>query len=273
MRAAVFGPRPGRRMKSTTSCGNERLPLRERLDLALLDDLDDLLLDRLPDPLELLRPAVERELRDRARRVAHPCGRPPVRDHPERLGSFELQQVGEELELLRDLRVLRQRRHVADHMRVPRYAHPVPGATICLPTYNERENLESMLRALAPLGVSVLVVDDNSPDGTGDIADRLAGELGFVSVLHRPEKQGLGPAYLAGFRRALADGADYVLEMDCDFSHKPGGRSAPDRRLRERRRSRTRLTVRPRRRHGELGPDPAARSRSEDRSTPARCSG
>jgi dolichol-phosphate mannosyltransferase len=97
----------------------------------------------------------------------------------------------------------------------------VPGATICLPTYNERENLESMLRALAPLGVNVLVIDDNSPDGTGEIADRLAAELGFVSVLHREQKEGLGPAYLAGFRRALADGADFILEMDCDFSHNP----------------------------------------------------
>jgi dolichol-phosphate mannosyltransferase len=94
-------------------------------------------------------------------------------------------------------------------------------ATVCLPTYNERENLEKMVRALEPHGVRVLVVDDNSPDGTGEIADRLAGELGFVSVLHRPRKEGLGPAYLAGFRQALADGAAYVLELDCDFSHDP----------------------------------------------------
>jgi dolichol-phosphate mannosyltransferase len=94
-------------------------------------------------------------------------------------------------------------------------------ATICLPTYNERENLESMLRALAAHDVNVLVVDDNSPDGTGEIADRLAAELDFVSVLHRERKEGLGPAYLAGFRRALADGAAFVLEMDCDFSHNP----------------------------------------------------
>jgi dolichol-phosphate mannosyltransferase len=97
----------------------------------------------------------------------------------------------------------------------------VPSATVCLPTYNERENLEAMVRALAPLGVRVLVVDDNSPDGTGEIADRLAGELDFVSVLHRARKEGLGPAYLAGFRRALADGAELVLELDCDFSHDP----------------------------------------------------
>ena len=78
-----------------------------------------------------------------------------------------------------------------------------------------------MLRALAPLGVRVLVVDDNSPDHTGEIAEQLSRELDFVSVLHRERKEGLGPAYLAGFERALADGADYVLEMDCDFSHDP----------------------------------------------------
>jgi dolichol-phosphate mannosyltransferase len=95
---------------------------------------------------------------------------------------------------------------------------------ICLPTYDERENLEPMLRALGDvLGPDdrVLVIDDNSPDGTGELADRLAGELGFVDVLHRPRKEGLGPAYLAGFRRALDAGAQLILEMDCDFSHDP----------------------------------------------------
>jgi dolichol-phosphate mannosyltransferase len=94
-------------------------------------------------------------------------------------------------------------------------------ATVCLPTYNERENLEPMLRALGDKGVHVLVVDDNSPDGTGEIGDRLAGELDYVDVLHRQRKEGLGPAYLAGFRHALAAGAELVLEMDCDFSHSP----------------------------------------------------
>jgi dolichol-phosphate mannosyltransferase len=94
-------------------------------------------------------------------------------------------------------------------------------ATICLPTYNERENLEPMLRALGGKGAQVLVVDDNSPDGTGEIADRLSAELDYVDVLHRSRKEGLGPAYLAGFRRALTDGAELVLEMDCDFSHSP----------------------------------------------------
>ena len=98
---------------------------------------------------------------------------------------------------------------------------PVPRAVVCLPTYNERENLEPMLRALGDKGVRVLVIDDNSPDGTGEIADGLARELDYVDVLHRERKEGLGPAYLAGFRRALAEGADLVLEMDCDFSHSP----------------------------------------------------
>ncbi len=94
-------------------------------------------------------------------------------------------------------------------------------ATVCLPTYNERENLERMIAALEPHGVRVLVIDDNSPDGTGELADELAGRLEFVSVLHRPRKQGLGPAYLDGFRRALGEGAELILEMDCDFSHDP----------------------------------------------------
>jgi dolichol-phosphate mannosyltransferase len=100
----------------------------------------------------------------------------------------------------------------------------VPRATVCLPTYNERENIEPMVAALLErLGPddSVLVIDDSSPDGTGEIADRLAAEHRRVSVLHRPSKEGLGPAYLAGFRRTLADGAELVLEMDCDFSHDP----------------------------------------------------
>jgi dolichol-phosphate mannosyltransferase len=78
-----------------------------------------------------------------------------------------------------------------------------------------------MLRALGDKDLHVLVVDDNSPDGTGELADKLAEELDYVSVLHRPGKEGLGPAYLAGFRRALAEGAELVLEMDCDFSHNP----------------------------------------------------
>jgi len=95
---------------------------------------------------------------------------------------------------------------------------------ICLPTYNERENLEPMVRALGELGVDgleVLVIDDASPDGTGEIADRLSAELPWVQVLHRERKEGLGPAYLAGFRHAFELGAELIFEMDCDFSHDP----------------------------------------------------
>ena len=97
-------------------------------------------------------------------------------------------------------------------------------ALVCLPTYNERENLEPLVRALGDVLADesgVLVIDDGSPDGTGDLADDLAAELPYVEVLHRAQKDGLGPAYLAGFRHGLAAGAELLLEMDCDFSHDP----------------------------------------------------
>jgi dolichol-phosphate mannosyltransferase len=97
-------------------------------------------------------------------------------------------------------------------------------ATICLPTYNERENLPRMIDALARVlrdGDRVLVIDDNSPDGTGELAESLAAGLGFVDVLHRPQKEGLGRAYVDGFRHVLQTDAELVLEMDCDFSHDP----------------------------------------------------
>jgi dolichol-phosphate mannosyltransferase len=96
-----------------------------------------------------------------------------------------------------------------------------PKATVCLPTYNERENLEKMVRALGPHGVGVLVIDDGSPDGTGEIADRLAAELDYVHVLHRAHKEGIGRAYIAGFEHVLAGDSELILEMDCDFSHDP----------------------------------------------------
>jgi dolichol-phosphate mannosyltransferase len=100
---------------------------------------------------------------------------------------------------------------------------------LILPTYDEAENIEAIVRAAdgvlaraCPDGHRILVVDDGSPDGTGDIADRLAAELAAVEVLHRRERQGLGPAYLAGFAHALQAGATHVMEMDSDFSHDPG---------------------------------------------------
>lgn len=99
--------------------------------------------------------------------------------------------------------------------------------TIVLPTYNERENLERFVHALLEvfkengLKGRILVVDDNSPDGTGEIADRLTRELDNLTVLHRQKKEGLGPAYLAGFKKALATDTRFIFEMDCDFSHDP----------------------------------------------------
>lgn len=100
--------------------------------------------------------------------------------------------------------------------------------TVVLPTYNERENLARMVGELFALALpagtrlSILVVDDASPDGTGTLADELAAQHpGRLSVLHRRAKEGLGKAYLAGFARALEQGAELVLQMDCDFSHQP----------------------------------------------------
>src|SRR5688500_912034 len=98
---------------------------------------------------------------------------------------------------------------------------------VVLPTYNERENLEPLVRAVrgvlaeAAPDHTILVVDDSSPDGTGELADRLAREDPHVQVLHRPRKDGLGQAYLAGFETALQHGARLVVEMDADFSHSP----------------------------------------------------
>ena len=103
----------------------------------------------------------------------------------------------------------------------------MPGAWLILPTYNEAENIERLVRAsldrLAETGGphTVLIVDDNSPDGSGQIADRLAEELSGVRVLHRASKDGLGRAYLAGFAMALDNGAELIMEMDADFSHDP----------------------------------------------------
>ena len=94
-------------------------------------------------------------------------------------------------------------------------------ALVVLPTYNEAGNLERLVREVLEHQVDVLVVDDNSPDGTGAIADGLARELDAVEVLHRPRKAGLGRAYVAAFEHALESGAELVIEMDADFSHDP----------------------------------------------------
>ena len=99
---------------------------------------------------------------------------------------------------------------------------------LVIPTYNEAENVGPIVRAvaeemakIAPGEHRILVVDDNSPDGTGQLADQLAEELDVVEVMHRATKDGLGRAYIAGFEHALAGGAELVIEMDADFSHDP----------------------------------------------------
>ncbi len=95
---------------------------------------------------------------------------------------------------------------------------------LILPTYNEALNLEPIVEAVRdqlPAGSRIIVVDDNSPDGTGGVADRLASEADDLEVLHRPRKDGLGPACIAGFQHALARGAGLIVQMDADFSHDP----------------------------------------------------
>jgi dolichol-phosphate mannosyltransferase len=97
---------------------------------------------------------------------------------------------------------------------------------VVLPTYNEIENLPDIVEALFALpaqNLQILVVDDNSPDGTGKLADELAANQypGRLMVMHRTEKSGLGPAYIAGFKKAISLNADYIIQMDADFSHQP----------------------------------------------------
>jgi len=96
-------------------------------------------------------------------------------------------------------------------------------ALIIFPTYNERDNIEKIVHAVLPLDprIHVLIVDDNSPDGTGEIAERLAVEQEKVNVLHRQVKEGLGPAYIAGFKWAIEREFNFIFEMDADFSHGP----------------------------------------------------
>jgi dolichol-phosphate mannosyltransferase len=100
---------------------------------------------------------------------------------------------------------------------------PARRAIVCLPTYDERENIEPITAAIlaATAEVDILVIDDSSPDGTGQLADAIAAREPRVHVLHRRAKEGLGKAYLAGFAWALARGYLLVLEMDADFSHNP----------------------------------------------------
>ena len=208
IRRAVFGPSPGRRMKLDDLLGHLRLALGQRVDLAVLDDLDDLLLDRLADPLQLLRLAVERELRDRAavsRSALRRGGRRSTRK-PSR--ALQLHQVGEQLELRGELGVPRE--------------SPAPSPAIDTAAADARDRLPPHLqRAREPradgrrAAASVLrratacsSIDDNSPTAPASSPTGSPREHAFVDVLHRARKEGLGPAYLAGFRRALADGAE-----------------------------------------------------------------
>ena len=255
-RDAELPPDARRRLRAEAGQPHERghlarnllAALRERLHVAGLDDLDDLRLDRLADVGELLRPAPERQLGDGRGGVADPRRGATVGGDAERLLAEDLGEVREQVEPVGEIAVPgKGRDHVPIIGPARRARLPDARASICLPTYNERENLEPMVRALGeqidPDRDRVLVIDDNSPDGTGELADALAAELPWVEVLHRPAKDGLGPAYIAGFRRALADGSRARARDRLRLLPRPRRRAPADRRLRGRRRPRARLAL------------------------------
>src|SRR5581483_3925727 len=187
-------------------------------DRARLQQGQDLLLERLADPGQLRHPALARQLGDGDRALA---------DHPRRLavgedaiadGAVQLVQGGELAQRVGDLGVSHRLHEYHRRMAGPQ-------VWLVIPTYNEAENLGPLVAAARerlPEGSTILIVDDASPDGTGDVADSLAAADPGVRVLLRPAKLGIGPAYVAGFQAALRGGAELVAQMDADFSHDPG---------------------------------------------------
>src|SRR3954452_9124028 len=220
MRAAVFGPRPGRRMNWTTPSGTSarRFASASIVPVSTIWTIFSSIVLPMPcssfarplsassaiDPdVSRIRVAARRYARTRNDSAPSSSSRSARRSNWSASSAF----FG--------------RAAIAPIICTLAPMKAPPKATVCLPTYNEAENVEKMLRALGPHGVDVLVIDDGSPDGTGEIADRLASELGYVSVLHRTRKEGIGRAYIAGFEHLLAGDSELILEMDCDFSHDP----------------------------------------------------
>ena len=198
-----------------------RLQLHRGGDLAGLQQRVDLFRQRLADAGDLGRPPCGGQLGDRDRALADRLGGGAVGEHPVFDGAVELVEDPQLVQGGGDLGVGHRRRTSIDRAMTEPTAEP-PGWS-CRPTTRPRTSSRFVeaVRDKLPASARVLIVDDNSPDGTGEIADRLAAEHEDVEVLHRPRKEGLGPAYIAGFRRALAGGAELILEMDSDFSHDP----------------------------------------------------
>ena len=210
--------------------GELLLQLLGRGDAAGLDQGDDLLRQGLADTRELGEPALLGELLQGDGAVASGPRRLLIGEHPIAVGPVEVVEDAQLAEGGGDLGVAHGPNLPASPMG--KYAPDVPEPSaeadprvwVILPTYNEAENIEPLVEAVLerlPDSRRVLIVDDSSPDGTGEIADRLATEHDDVAVLHRAVKEGLGPAYIAGFHEALAGGAELVIEMDSDFSHDP----------------------------------------------------
>ena len=169
----------------------------------------------MPTPgISVARPAAARSATETGLSRIALCG-VAVGQHPVFDGAVEL---------VEDAQLFEGRGYLGiGHLRASSRVAP-PETWLILPTFNEAENIAPLVEAVQaelPAGARVLIVDDSSPDGTGEIADRLAAERERVAVLHRPLREGLGPAYIAGFREALAGGAELILEMDADFSHEP----------------------------------------------------
>ena len=230
IRAAVFGPSPGSRRNCVDLVGHLGPPLLERRHVARLGR------PRRSSPRSSRRcpgssfalPASASSATERAG-VADPGRRAAVgerRESPARRGSPRGPRA---VERVGQVAVARERRPCVDHRDASAgrsgQTRAMTRAVVCLPTYNERENLEPMVRALGEVLDTtrdrVLVIDDGSPDGTGEIADGSPPSSRGSTSCTGPRRRGIGRAYLAGFARALAAGAELVLEMDCDFSHDP----------------------------------------------------
>ena len=219
IRAAVFGPRPGRRMKRRLRAGSPPCASSSACDLAVVDDLDDLLLDRLADPRELLRLALERRAprpSPAVSRIALAARRYAGRGRPL---ALELEQVAEQVELRRDVGVPRKPRHALTAMISP------VRATVCLPTYNERENLErDGARARRGPARRRRRARDRRQLAGRHGRDRRPprGRARRASTCSTARgRRGSAPRTSPASGSALADGAELVLEMDCDFSHDP----------------------------------------------------
>ena len=230
---AVLAPRPGRRTISTRLSGTRPRSFSSAAIVPVSRSSPTFVAIVSPMSSSSVSRPCSDSAPDRLGRLAEALRGPAVGEHAVDDGAVQLVEVAEQVEEIGDLGVAQGHGRIVAAAAWRPFTARMGAVTasarflVCVPTYDERENLERMVDALdgvrEPDGATgdVLVIDDSSPDGTGELADELAATRPWLHVLHRPPKQGLGRAYLDGFRWALARDYDYVLEMDCDFSHDP----------------------------------------------------